>query len=220
VGGQLSQPAFTDRRHAGRLLGAALSAYAGRPDLLVLALPRGGVPVGYEVARALGAQLNVYVVRKLGHPRQPELALGAIAPGGLVVRNPSAAGTGVDDAAFREVVAKERRELDRRLAAYRVGPAPEVTGRCVIVVDDGLATGASMRAALTALATRSPAWLVAAVPVAPADSVTGLAPLADDVVVLIGAQHFGAVSTWFADFDATTDDEVRDLLRSAAGSTP
>ncbi|MEP7054204.1 MAG: phosphoribosyltransferase family protein [Actinomycetota bacterium] len=216
AGGPLIGRAFPDRRHAGRLLGEALSAYAVRSDLLVLALPRGGVPVGYEVATALGAPLDVYVVRKLGHPRQPELAIGAIAPGGVVVMNPTAA-VGVDDEALEELIARESRELDRRLAAYRVGPSPIVEGRCVIVVDDGLATGASMRAALTAIAGQQPAWVVAAIPVAPRDAASGLADVAQEVVVLVRARQFGAVSQWYADFTATSDSEVRELLRQAAG---
>jgi putative phosphoribosyl transferase len=194
-----------------------LSSYAGRPDLLVLALPRGGVPVGYEVATALGAPLDVYVVRKLGHPRQPELAIGAIAPGGVVVMNEPPA---VVDDELREIVAREGRELDRRLAAYRVGPAPAVAGRCVIVVDDGLATGASMRAALTALALQRPAWIVAAVPVAPRATAAALSDLADHVVVLLSPTRFGAVGRWYADFEATSDDEVRALLRTPRNPLP
>jgi predicted phosphoribosyltransferase len=176
------------------------------------------VPVGYEVSIALHAPLDVYVVRKLGHPRQPELALGAIAPGGVVVMNRLT--PGVDEDELRAIAEREGRELDRRLAAYRVGPAPDVAGRCVIVVDDGFATGASMRAALTALRAQRPAWMVAAIPVAPMDAAAALSDLADDVVLLISASRFGAVSQWYADFAATSDDEVRELLRSAQTARP
>jgi putative phosphoribosyl transferase len=177
------------------------------------------VPVAFEVAAALGGTLDAYVVRKLGHPRQPELAIGAIAPGGVVVMN-AAGPFDVDAEVLAEIVAREGLELDRRLAAYGVTSAPRVAGRCVIVVDDGLATGASMRAALTAIAVQKPSWIVAAIPVAPRDAAAALSELASDVVVLMRARHFGAVSQWYADFAATSDDEVRELLRAAENPLP
>jgi putative phosphoribosyl transferase len=206
---------FRDRADGGRQLAAALSdRYAGRPGLLVLALPRGGVPVGHEVAQALGAPLDVYVVRKLGHPAQPELAVGAIAQGGvLLVDHDVLSRLGVSTAVVDEIARREAVELERRLSAYRDGPPPEVAGRTVIVVDDGLATGSTMRAALQAIRSQAPEWLVAAVPVAPRGTVEGMADAADDVVAVLTPRDFRAVGQWYDDFTQTSDDEVRALLR-------
>jgi putative phosphoribosyl transferase len=206
---------FRDRQEAGQQLAAALKdRYAGRPDLLVLALPRGGVPVGWEVATTLGAPLDVYVVRKLGHPAQPELAIGAIAQGGVLLTNEDVLDRlDLSREVLDEIAAREQVELDRRLTAYRDGPPPDVAGRTVIVVDDGLATGATMRAALQALRSQSPARLVVAVPVAPRGAVDALRDAADDVVVVLAPRDFRAVGQWYDDFRQTTDDEVRELLR-------
>ena len=213
---------FTDRRHAGRVLAAALHDYAGRPDLLVLAIPRGGVPVGYEVARALQAPLDVLVVRKLGLPGQEEYAMGAIASGGLQVFNEEALSRlARPDAAVAEVVDAERHELDRRERLYRAGrQAADVHGRTVILVDDGLATGSSMLVALRSVRARHPARLVVAVPTASADSCERLRREADDVVCASTPEPFGAVGYWYEDFSQTGDEEVCALLRDARLPVP
>lgn len=205
---------FTDRREAGRALAAALAPYRGRPGLRVLALPRGGVPVAAEVAGALGAGLDVLVVRKVGHPLQPEVAIGAIASGGVRVRNEDViADTGVDEATFEALAAREQTELERRERAYRGDrPPPAVAGRTVIVVDDGIATGATLRAALAALRGRGAATLVVAAPVAPAGMEARLADLADEVVVLRAPRDFQSVGAYYRDFGQVGDDEVRALL--------
>src|SRR5262245_17311302 len=205
---------FADRAEAGRLLAERLAGYAGRPDLLVLALPRGGVPVAAEVAQALAAPLDVFVVRKLGVPGQEELAMGAIASGGVRVLNPEVVGElGLSDAAIETVAAREGRELERRLAAYRGDrPALDATGRAIILVDDGIATGSSIRAALSSLRRMGPERIVVAVPVAPPTVEEELAGLADEVVCLATPMPFGAVGVWYVDFTPTTDDEVRRIL--------
>lgn len=210
---------FKDRADAGRRLAARLSAYAGS-NTRVLALPRGGVPIGYEVARALNAPLDVFVVRKIGAPGREELALGAIASGGVRVLNEETiAALGVDVRTLDLIAERELLELQRREAAYRGGlPAPDVENRIVILVDDGLATGASMHAAVLALRKRAPSAIVAAVPVAPADTCAMLAPYVDDLVVLAMPQPFRGVGAWYADFDQITDEEVRALLREASGA--
>lgn len=209
---------YQDRAHAGRVLAEELSRYSHRGDVVVLALPRGGVPVGFEVARALGAPLDVFVVRKLGVPGQEELAMGAIASGGVRVLNEEVlALAGVDRATLEYVTERERRELARREAVYRAGrPPAEVKDKVAIVVDDGLATGASMRAAVMALRNLGPARIVVAVPVAPPDTCLALEVLADEMVCPLKPEPFYAVGSWYDDFRQTTDDEVRALLEASA----
>ncbi|HEV3153130.1 MAG TPA: phosphoribosyltransferase [Candidatus Baltobacteraceae bacterium] len=207
---------FADRADAGKQLAVKLRHYAG-PDTRVLALPRGGVPVGYEVARALGAPLDVFVVRKIGAPGREELALGAIASGGVRVLNEETIATlGVDAATVDRIAATEQEELERRESAYRGGSnAHDVAGRTVILVDDGLATGASMYAAILALRARSPKTIVVAVPVAPSDTCEALLPEVDDLVCLSTPRPFRGVGAWYLDFRQTTDDEVRSYLQRA-----
>lgn len=207
---------FEDRGDAGRRLAAKLSAYAGS-ETRVLALPRGGVPVAYEVARALHAPLDVFVVRKIGAPGREELALGAIASGGVRVLNEDTiAMLGVDPQTVEAIAEREQRELERREQAYRAGlPAPDVRDRTVILVDDGLATGASMYAAILALRTRAPKNIIVAVPVAPPDTCAMLEQYVDEIVVLAMPEPFRGVGAWYADFSQVSDEEVRRLLADA-----
>jgi len=209
---------FLDRRDAGRQLAGLLPGYAGDPGVLVLGLPRGGVPVAYEVARALQAPLDVLVVRKLGVPGHRELAMGAIGSGGLRVLNMDVIeALGISAAAVESVAARELVEMERQERTYRGdAPAPEYSGRTVIVVDDGLATGSTMRAAVKALRQKSPAVIIVAVPVAAAETVRRLREEADSVVCLSAPPDFHAVSMWYLDFSQTSDEEVRDLLASAS----
>ena len=211
---ELARLRYADRADAGRRLAAHLRAYAGRPDVLVLALPRGGVPVGYEVARALGAPLDVFLVRKIGVPGHEELAMGAIATGGVRVVNRAVVDQlRVSPRVIDQVAALEEVELKRREAAYRgTRPAPEVRGRTVILVDDGLATGSTMRAAAAALKQQGPARLVVAVPVAAAETCQELRREVGEVVCALTPEPFYAVGLWYHDFSQTTDDEVRALL--------
>lgn len=204
---------FADRRTAGEALGEAVVELAPS-DPLVLALPRGGVPVGYEVALALGCDLDVLVVRKLGVPFQPELAMGAVAEGGVAIRNDEMLSVAaIDEEAFRRVEAAERRELERRLSSYRqVAAAIDPAGRTAVVVDDGLATGSTAMAGVAVLRARDAAEVWVAVPVAPRDTTQMLERQADRVVVLSLPRHFGAVGAWYRDFGQTTDEEVRALL--------
>ena len=210
-------PRFTDRYHAGRRLAAALAPFAGRPNLLVLALPRGGVPVGFEVARALHAPLDVMLVRKLGVPGHEELAMGAIASGGIrVLSDDIVKALSIPDRVIATVAANEESELARRERAYRDDRPPlDVLGKTVILVDDGLATGSTMRAAAAALQAQHPERLVIAVPVAPRETCQGLLQVADDVVCATVPEPFFAVGNWYEDFSQTTDEEVRELLARA-----
>jgi predicted phosphoribosyltransferase len=205
---------FRDRREAGRVLAARLGRYAGRENVLVLGLPRGGVPVAWEVARALRAPLDALVVRKLGVPGQEELALGAIAGGGTrVVNEDVAAALGLGDEAVARVAATESRELERRELLYRGARAPvDVAGRTVVLVDDGLATGATMRAAVLAVRAGGAARVVVAVPVAAPDTRDALSAEVDEVVCALAPERFVAVGHWYADFTPTSDEEVRRLL--------
>lgn len=209
---------FHDRGDAGRQLAAKLEAYAGRDDVLVLGLPRGGVPVAYEVAVALGVALDVLVVRKLGLPQQPELAMGAIASGGARYLNEDVLrAAGVGEAALHAVEASERAELGRREKSYRGRrSAPQVRGKTVIVVDDGMATGASMQVAVMALRSLQPARIVVAVPVAPSDAIRRLGEAPDEFVCVLTASDFHAVGQFYRDFEQTTDQQVRRLLREHA----
>jgi putative phosphoribosyl transferase len=209
---------FRDRAHAGRVLARALLAYAGRDDVVVLALPRGGVPVAAELARALGVHLDVFVVRKLGLPGHEELAMGAVAPGGvLVLDHRLVRGLGIPDEVLQETVEKELRELERREAAYRAGRPPlDLEGRTVILVDDGLATGATMRAAALALRKYKPARVVVAVPVASAETCDEFRADVDEIVCALTPSPFHAVGLWHDDFPQTGDEEVRELLRDSS----
>ncbi len=207
---------FEDRRAAGRLLAAHLSSYAGRADAVVLGLPRGGVPVAYEVALALGVPLDILLVRKLGVPRHEELAFGAIASGGIRVLNAEVvAEAGLSSEQIARIAAEQELELDRREQLYRGGRPPlELDGRTAILVDDGLATGATMRAAVEAVHEQG-ARAVPAVPVAPAQTCTALARVAEDVLCPITPARFVAVGLWYHEFSATSDEEVRQLLARA-----
>jgi putative phosphoribosyl transferase len=205
---------YGDRSEAGRLLAAELAAYANHPDVLVLALPRGGVPVAYEVARALNASLDVFLVRKLGVPGHEELAMGAVATGGVRVLNDEIiSDLRIPDYLIDAVAAQEQRELERRERLYRGDrPPPDVRGRTVILVDDGLATGATMYAAIQALRQQQPARIVVAVPTASPETCEALRAEVDEVICAITPEPFYAVSLWYEDFSQTTDETVRDLL--------
>jgi erythromycin esterase-like protein/predicted phosphoribosyltransferase len=219
---EMSDRVFRDRRDAGRALAGLLAYYRGRKDIVVLALPRGGVPVAYEVAVALGAPLDVFLVRKLGVPGREELAMGAIASGGVVVLNDDVVrGLGIAPDVVQRVAEEEGRELLRRERLYREGrPTPDLAFGTVILVDDGLATGASMRAAIQALYRLRPGRLVVAVPAAPESTCAELRAMADEVICATTPSPFFAVGASYWDFTQTTDEEVRDLLRAAAASRP
>src|SRR5215211_2648350 len=209
---------YRDRTEAGKRLAERLTDYADRPDVLVLALPRGGVPVGYEVARELGAPLDVFLVRKLGVPGHEELAMGAVATGGVRVLNEQVVrALGIPDYVIDAVAAWEEQELARRERLYRGDrPPPDVHGRTVILVDDGLATGATMHAAIQALRQQQPAHIVVAVPTASPEACDELREEVDDVVCALTPEPFYSVGLWYEDFSQTTDEEVRDLLARSA----
>jgi putative phosphoribosyl transferase len=211
-----SRRAFSDRREAGRVLAEELTPYRGRDGLLVLGLARGGIPVGWEVAAALHAPLDAFLVRKLGVPHWPELAMGALASGGRVVMNDHVlASLRIDDEQVRAVIQREGAELTRREQLYRGGrPVADPAGKTVILVDDGIATGASMLAAVRTLHAAGPQAIVVAVPVGPASACEELAREADAVFCAAMPPDFEAVGQVFADFHQVTDDEVRELLRT------
>jgi putative phosphoribosyl transferase len=213
---------FHDRADAGRQLAKQLMEYADRSDVLVLALPRGGVPVAYEVARALNAPLDVFLVRKLGVPGHEELAMGAIASDGIYVLNEAVVDSlHIPDSVIDRVAAAEQRELERREQHYRDDrPALEVRDRIAILVDDGLATGASMRAAAAALRPQRPAKIVVAVPAAAPETCEEFRGEVDQIVCAITPDPFYAVGLWYEDFSQTTDEEVRTLLAQAAREHP
>jgi len=210
---------FADRRDAGRDLAARLADYADRPGVIVLALPRGGVPVAYEVASAIRAPLDVFVVRKLGVPGHRELAMGAIASGNVIVLNHDVVQhLGIEADTIDRVVTRERTELERRELAYRGARAPlDVKGRCVIVVDDGIATGSSMLAAVEAVHARAPERTVVAVPVASRSARDELRSRVDEVVCARALEPFFAVGQLYRDFTQTSDAEVEELLDAARG---
>ncbi len=209
---------FKNRVTAGRFLAGKLSEYADRSDVLVLALPRGGVPVAFEVARALHAPLDLFLVRKLGMPGQEELAMGAIASGEVRVLNDDVVGAlRIPEEVIDQVAAVEERELKRRERAYRGDrPPPNVKNRIVILIDDGLATGSTMRAAVAALRKQKPARIVVAVPVGAVETCAELRREADEVICGRMPSPFYAVGQWYSDFSQTTDEEVRELFEQAA----
>jgi putative phosphoribosyl transferase len=208
---------FRNRREAGRLLAAKLDKYANRPDVLVLALPRGGVPVAYEVSRALGAPLDIFLVRKLGVPGHEELAMGAVATGGLcVINQPVVRALRIPEEVIDAVAAREQEEITRRERLYRGDrPPPDLRGRTVILVDDGLATGATMLAAVKALRQQQPARVIVATPIAAPETCEQFRPEVDDIVCAVTPEPFYAVGLWYEDFSQTSDDEVRQLLERA-----
>ena len=214
---KLGSEKFTNRREAGAELARRLNDYKDRTDVVVLALPRGGVPVGYEVARALHAPLDVFLVRKLGVPGYRELAMGAIASGGVRVLNEDVVGWyGISPPAIEAVAREEQAELERREREYRGGRAPvDVRGRTVLLIDDGLATGSTMKAAVQAMRAQGASRIVVAVPVGAPDTCRHLADVADEVVCARMPEPFSAVGLWYHDFSPTTDAEVRQLLQDA-----
>ena len=212
--------AFTDRRHAGRVLASRLTKYAGRDDVIVLALPRGGVPVASEVASALSAPMDVFLVRKLGTPGHRELAMGAIASGGVrVVNEDVVRWYGISEAAIDRIAREEQEELERRERAYRDDrPAPDLTHKIVVLIDDGLATGSTMRAAVKAVRARHPARVVIAVPVGAPQTCAELAVSADEVICARMPEPFSAVGQWYLNFEQTDDAEVRELLQKSTAT--
>jgi putative phosphoribosyl transferase len=207
---------FRDRAEAGRQLAERLRLYSGRDDVVVLALPRGGVPVAYEVANELGAPLGVFVVRKIGVPGHEELAMGAIASGGVLVLDEDLVrALGVERPELERAIALELRELERRQAAYDGGRSLDVRGKTVILVDDGLATGATMRAAAEAVRAIAPARVVVAVPVAARETCDALRDAVEEVICELTPRPLHAVGLWYEDFSQTSDEEVRELLERA-----
>ena len=213
---------FFNRTEAGQVLAENLSSYANRDDVLVLALPRGGVPVAAEVANKLNAPLDVFVVRKLGLPGHPELAMGAIATGGVRVFNGEVVNAlRIPDEVIDAVSAEELSELQRREKVYRDDlPPPEVEGKTVLLIDDGIATGSTMLAAISALRQLNAARIVVATPVVAASTFAEIQRAADDVATVLLPEHFYAVGQWYEDFSQTTDEEVRELLAQSAGRQP
>lgn len=206
---------YRDRQEAGQKLAEALRDRDVRPDPLVMALPRGGVPIGKSIANALDAELDVMLVRKLGHPNQPELAMGAIASGGGRSLNERVAST-VSDEQFQRVERKEREELERREKVFRGDrPQPRVAGRCVILVDDGIATGSTMRAAAQALRSLGPKRIVAAVPVGPPSSIADLEQVTDEVVCPNQPETFMSIGQFYRDFAQLRDDDVKAILQAS-----
>ena len=207
-----------NRTEAGKLLAKKLTAYANRPDILVLGLPRGGVPIAFEIAKALNAPLDICLVRKLGVPGQPELAMGAIASGNVMVLNEDVVNwLKIPTEAIDRVVAKERQELQRRDHAYRGNrPLPDVEHRTIILVDDGIATGSTMRAAIATLRKQQPDEIVVAIPVASSVTCDELRVQVNKIVCLITPEPLSSISLWYEDFSQTTDEEVRNLLSRAA----
>jgi len=210
---------FRDRREAGQRLAHELHAYAHRPDVIILALPRGGVPIGYEVARELDAPLDVFVVRKLGLPWHDELAMGAIASGGVRVLNHDLIRVArVTESELARVTAAEQTELERRERVYRGDRSfPDLHGKTVILVDDGLATGATMHAAVEALRLEGPAHVVVAVPVSAKETCDAFRDITDEIVCAETPEPFLGVGRWYADFSQTTDEEVHEILDRARG---
>ncbi len=208
---------YQDRSEAGKHLASKLLKYKDRPDVILLALPRGGVPVAYEVAKALRAPLDIFLVRKLGVPGHEELAMGAIASGGVRVLNDETVDyLGIPDGVIDAITARELEELKRRELAYRGNrPAPDVKGRTVILVDDGLATGSTIRAAVQALRQQQPGKIIVGVPVSAPQSCDEYRIGADEIVCAVTPEPFFGVGQWYYDFSQTTDEEVRDLLRQA-----
>lgn len=213
----LNEPEFRDRRDAGSALARHLDRHRGRDDALVLALPRGGVPVGFEVAAGLDLPLDVFLIRKLGVPGREELAMGAVASGGVrVLEERVIAALEIDETMIATVAVEEQRRLEEGERRYRGGrPPTALSGRAVLVVDDGLATGSSMRAALRAVRSRDPAEVVAAVPVAPRETCESLQEEADEVICVCTPAPFQAVGAWYEDFGQVSDDQVRELLERA-----
>jgi putative phosphoribosyl transferase len=214
----MSPRVFRDRDEAGRLLAARLAGYADRPDVLVLALPRGGVPIGYEVARALHIPLDVFIVRKLGVPGHEEFAMGAVASGGVrVINDQVVKALRIPDYVIDAVAQWEQQEVERRERLYRGNrPPPDVHGKTVILVDDGLATGSTMLAAVEALRRLGPARIIVAVPVASPDTCELLKEKVDEVVCAVTPEPFYAVGLWYEDFSQVSDEEVRELLQQSA----
>jgi putative phosphoribosyl transferase len=208
---------FRDRRDAGRILAQKLLAYTNHPDVIVLALPRGGVPVAYEVARELNAPLDIFIVRKLGLPGHEELAIGAIASGGIRVLNHDIIrALNIPKEMINIVAERELKELQRREHNYRGDhPLPEVRDRTVILIDDGLATGASMRAAVAGLRAQHPARIIVAVPTASRETCEAFEFEVDEIVCAITPEPFYGVGRWYEDFSQTTDEEVRSFLQEA-----
>ena len=209
---------FRNRTEAGKMLAEKLTAYPHQKDLLVLALPRGGVPVAFEVAKELNAPLDICIARKLGVPNHKELAMGAIASGGIGILNYDVINTlGIDEETIKVVASEELKELQRRDRVYRGDAAPiDIKNKTIILIDDGIATGSTIRAAITVIKQQQPAKLIVAVPVAPASTYTELKSEVDEIVCLETPEPMSAIGLWYEDFSQTTDEEVRQLLSSSS----